>query len=103
MAKGTATESALGELHGKVAKVMTRALDQLEKQQDEWEQAQALDVVEPPPAVNPSLLSVMTKFLSDNKITCDPADSGAMSELEKKLAERRTKRRVGNVTHIFEE
>lgn len=104
-----AKESQLGALHEKVATVMVRILDQVEKAQDNFEQImEAVDTADEDlqeklkdlvmPEVSPAMLSAMTKFLSDNKITCLPEESKAMSDLEKELATKRTRRRpVGNI------
>jgi hypothetical protein len=97
--KGPATESTLGELHNKIAKVMTNALDKVITKQvtpDKDENGNDIDA-----PVNPALLSVITKFLAENKITCAPEIGNTMSDLEKKLAEKQaTRRRVGNVVHL---
>lgn len=101
-----AKESKLGELHEKVATVMVRILDQVEQAQDKFEQmVQQEDLSElVMPEISPAMLGAMTKFLSDNKITCLPEESDQMSELAKTLAQKRTKRRaVGNVVPFNEE
>ena len=95
-----ARESQLGALHEKVATVMVRILDQVAVAQDKFD-----DMVQNPdlqdlvlPEVSPAMLGAMTKFLSDNKITCVPEESEQMSELARTLAAKRTKRRaIGNV------
>lgn len=101
MTTNAATEAALGSLHGKVAKVMTRALDNIEAAQEAFDPTNTEAIV---PEVSPALLSVITKFLNENKITCTPEDSAEMSDLERTLAEKRTRRRprkqVGNVVHM---
>lgn len=111
MANGAASESVLGELHGKVAKVMTRALDQIGRAQDAFDEADETGSLEETLATRPevpaALLGVMTKFLNENKITCTPEDSESMSDMERALAEKRTRRRprrsVGNVVHAFDD
>lgn len=92
-----ASEGALGELHSKVAKVMSNALDVVEKAQEHWLEG---DADEPRPEVSAPLLSAITKFLNDNKISCVPEDSKEMSDLEKRLMAKR-KTSVGNVVHAF--
>lgn len=95
-----ATETKLGELHAKVATVMTNALDVVEKAQIGYLDADA-DDVGPMPEVSAPLLGVITKFLSDNKISCLIEESDAVGGLAATLAERRKNRRtVGNVVHI---
>lgn len=95
MTKKAATEAALGELHAKVAKVMADALTVYDIAQERYNAADSEDIEAP--VLNPALLSVMTKFLSDNKITCVPEESAGMSELEEKLKRRREKRSERNV------
>lgn len=97
-----ASESSLGELHNKVAKVMTKALDNFEAAQDAFDPSQEGSIL---PEVNASLLSVITKFLNENKITCAPEENEDMSILEQRLANklkggRRNRRQVGNVVHM---
>lgn len=97
--KGPATEGALGELHNKVAEVMSNALDKVIEHQDEPMVDKNGDTVEY--QLNPALLSVITKFLAENKITCAPEAGNAMSDLERKLADKAaTRRKVGNVTFL---
>ena len=101
MTTNAATESVLGELHNKIAKVMTKALDNFEAAQDAYDPLQEGSIL---PEPNASLLSVITKFLNENKITCAADESEAVSELEARLAGKRTGRRarrqVGNVVHM---
>lgn len=108
MTKGPATEGALGDLHSKVAEVMTNALRNIETAQMNWANTPVTDsddeLVMPhdPPEVNPALLSVMVRFLDSNKITCTTADSGALSDLERQLEEKRKRRGlkvVGGISH----
>lgn len=98
MTTKAATEEALGELHGKVAKVMSNALDVAEKAQEVYLEAEGEDIG-PPPEVPASLMSVITKFLADNKISCVPAESQGVSALEQRL-KNKNRRSVGNVVHL---
>lgn len=91
-----ATEEELGKLHNKVAKVMANALDVVEKAQENFLDAVEIDV--PVPEVSAPLLSVITKFLNDNKITCVPSESAGLSDLAERLKKKR--KRVGNVVHL---
>jgi len=106
---GKATESQLATLHGKVAEVMTAALDQsdraanlLDKYRSESFKegdklpADILRFLEDTKEVNPSLLTSATKFLKDNNISCDASEDSRVSELQEKL---RNKRK-GTVTSI---
>lgn len=107
-----ASESELGDLHSKVAKVMKRALEHTEVAQDLFdaviervsEDPESLDAeVLKPPVVNPALLSVITKFLDANKITCIPEAGNTMSELEEQLKRKRARKTVGSVVQLFDE
>ena len=101
MTTNAATESKLGALHAKVAQVMVNALDVVEKAQEVYLELPADDEnIGPAPEVSAPLLSAITKFLNDNKITCVAEDSEAMSELAEKLANKRKRRTVGNVVHL---
>ena len=104
MTKSAASEEALGELHTKVAKVMTRALDQIEKVQDVFDSIDEPELEQTVlrPEVSPAMLSAITKFLSDNKVTCNPAESADMSDLQKRLSTKR-RRSVGNVVAMHDE
>lgn len=97
-----ATEGKLGELHEKVAKVMTNAINKvIEKQEnpDVDDNGNEVDV-----AVNPALLSVAVKFLDANKITCAPEEGNSVDELRRALeGKQRTRKRVGNVVHLVED
>lgn len=95
-----APEEALGLLHAKVAKVMSGALQVFEHAQEEYLRGTHEDM--DMPEVNASLLSVITKFLSDNKITCVPEESGEVSDLAQRLKGKRT-RKVGNVLHLVQD
>ena len=99
MTTRAASESVLGELHRKIAKVMSDTLTVVEVAQDRYLEND--EAVEPPAQVSAALLSVMVKFLADNSITAAPEESTEMSELEKKLQERKNKRqKVANVSFM---
>lgn len=108
MTERAASETVLGELHSKVARVMTQALDVYDTAQeiylntarDKIEEGQVI----PEPVLSAPLLGVMTKFLADNKISCVPADSKELSDLEKRLKSKRKRvASVGNVVHLDHE
>lgn len=105
MTNKAATEGKLGSLHSKIADVMSNALDVTAKSQELYlEMADVTEDIGPPPEVSAPLLSVMVKFLNDNKISCQIEDSDAMSDLAAKLeARRKTRRQVGNVVHLDEQ
>lgn len=108
-----ATESKLGKLHERMADVMSGALEQHELEQEAYKAAieratEEDDLSLMPlsaPAINPSLLSVMERFLSNNKITCVPEEGNAMGDLEQKLEAKKQRRlkQVGNVVHLDED
>lgn len=98
MAKNTATESALGTLHEKVAKIMTNALDVMDEAQRRYLENDTVD--QEVPTVSAPLLGVIAKFLSDNSITCAPEESVELTGLEQRLAEKRKRKTVGGVTHL---
>lgn len=96
MSKNAADEEVLGSLHKRVAEVMIRALDVVETAQEIYINAEPEQKAEMTvPEVSASLLSAMTKFLADNKITCNPVEDKTQGELAKKLAARR--KSVGNI------
>lgn len=102
MSAKAATEGQLGELHHKVATVLTNALKVVEKAQEKYLLEEDVPLDMPLPEVSAPLLSVAAKFLADNKITCAPEESAALSDLDAQLAEKRAKRErkrltVGNV------
>lgn len=102
MSTGAAKEEVLGELHTKVAKIMVHALDQLDVAQDKFDEAIAdgtaiEDALPIRPDIPPALLSVMTKFLADNKITCNPAEENTTGALADRLSKKRVRKSVGNV------
>lgn len=99
MAKNSATEDELGLLHNKVAKVMSNALEVVDKAQEHYLEASEPD--DPPPEVSAPLLGVITKFLNDNKISCVPSESAGLSDLAERLKKKR--KRIGNVVHLTEE
>ncbi len=101
MTTKAANEGELGELQ---AKVMSDALTCVDIAQVKYIAAEdkelegLSDVI--PPMVSAPLLSVITKFLNDNKISCAPEDSKTMTELETRLANKRARKSVGNVVHL---
>lgn len=102
--KSAASEEILGMLHAKVAKVMASALEQIEQSQRVYDDLLAdatQDVVDEilskRPELSPALISAVTKFLADNKITCNPAEDENVSDLERRLASKKKRRAIGNV------
>lgn len=108
MSKNAATEAELGKLHEKVAKVMTNAIAQIEQAQAVYEaipdDVKVEQVLIEPPSLSAPLMGVITKFLSDNSITCAPEASTEMSGLERALrekAEKRGLRKAGNASNVI--
>lgn len=107
MTSKAATEEALGELHSKVAKVMTNAIDVIDASQEVYlqmvevakEDPESLLDIPKPPELSPALMGVMTKFLADNKISCIPEESQETSALATRLKNKQ-RRSVGNVVHL---
>lgn len=100
MSKGPATESELGDLHSKIAKVMINALDNIEAAQETWTPELEVDLPEVPPA----LLSVMVKFLDSNKITCAPEAGNSMSAIQQKLMNKaKTRKSIENIVYLNED
>lgn len=106
--KTKATDAILGEIHGKVAGIMLRTLDQtdgaeylLDQYREELPE-EVIDFLEKCSVISPALLKAVTQFLKDNSITCAIEDSDEMSELQKRLAEKKVRKRIGNVVPIEE-
>ena len=77
-----ANETALGDLHSKVADVLARMLD-----------GQALpsgERIEPSAAVITSAI----QFLKNNSVTCVPEQGDAIESLRAKIAQREERRKV---------
>lgn len=86
-----ATEETLGELHKKVAEVLSDALDGEEL--PAWTDPET-GVEQPAKRLAPSaaIIAAATKFLKDNEITCDVSNNKDLQELEDKMAKRRAMR-----------
>lgn len=105
MTNKAATEGELGDLHKAVAKIMSLTVRNLYKSQELFDEAleaakgdptAVMDIIVTRPEVSPAFLAAVTKFLADNKITCQVEDSKELSDTQKIIAEKQ-KRRVGNV------
>lgn len=106
MAKNAATEAIMGLLHAKVASVMVKALDNVEAAQTAFKDAlesgnedAVMEALGNMPEVSPALLSAVTKFLADNKITCQPEDDANLGGLAERLKAKQSGKRkaVGNI------
>jgi len=113
MSKSSATETLMGTLHSKVAAVMVRTLDGIELAQAAFEEAlkgddaqAVLDALGAMPQVSPAFLSAATKFLADNKITCQTDEDENIGGLAERLAKKREdarKKSVGNIIPFAQE
>ena len=102
MSKNSATENTLGSLHSKVAavfqKVLARyesrldALDALPDMHDIGEEVLAA-LMDDAAIPNPAMMSAITKFLKDNEISFDSQEITELNDQERRLAERREKRK----------
>ena len=99
-----ATEDQLAALHGKVAENMISALEQADEAtallvkyyDDKNLPSDVRKFLSKIQVVSPSLLTAITKFLKDNNISSDVTEDENLSELQKRLSEKRK----GNVTSI---
>lgn len=99
MAKGAATEKAMGNMHSLLARIYTKTLEKYEKQlialdtlaegEFESEMLEQLMAIQEP---NPAMLSAISKFLKDNEIMYDSEDVEKLSSQERRLQELRAKR-----------
>ncbi len=91
MAKNSANEATLGNLHAKVAGVFTKILDTYEQRIDNPpmdDDGDPMPEVEP----NPAMMGAITKFLKDNSISFDTEEIAALSDTEQRLVQRRKQR-----------
>ena len=96
MSKNAASEEVLGNLHQRVATAMIGVLDYVENGQKEYDVVADATLVRP--ELSPAMLSAMTKFLSDNSITANPAEDKTTNKLGEML--KRKRKAVGNVVPI---
>lgn len=88
-----ADETALGNLHTKVAEVLTDLLDGTPLPTGETDgDGNEITQTMPPSAAT---LTAAIQFLKNNNITCTPAKDNALGALEAKMAERKAKMRAG--------
>lgn len=104
MAKGAATENALGKMHNMLAQVFTRSLEKqlkvyeaLDKIPEGEIEAEMLELLSEMTEPNPAMLSAMSKFLKDNDIGMDSEQVEALNATERRLAEKREKRKRSGV------
>lgn len=100
MAKGAATETALGALHAKVAAVFTKVLSTYEARLDAVDSIDRdtitedvlMQLMDDGAMPNPAMLGAITKFLKDNEINFDSKEIEELSSQERRLADRRANR-----------
>ncbi|WP_448500708.1 hypothetical protein [Sphingomonas sp.] len=86
----TADETALGSLHDKVARTLTRLLDGTDLPTGEVDDDGNDIVTKMEPSA--AILTASIQFLKNNNITCQPAKDNALGELEAKLRESRNRK-----------
>ncbi|MEX3785581.1 MULTISPECIES: hypothetical protein [Paraburkholderia] len=77
----TASTDKLAELHAMVADTF-------------------MELVKDPELCNAAILGAATKFLKDNSITAVVEDNSTLTEMQKKIQERQSKRRFQNVVPL---
>jgi hypothetical protein len=82
------TEQELSELHGAVAKVLKRQIEEEITVVDEDGVSQRLNTA------SPATLGVAIKFLKDNNITTSIEDDENLGELDELLKSKREKRKL---------
>lgn len=110
MAKGAANESALGDLHAKLARIFTQVLETYERRLETMHQADdAVELTEDMVAAllnanlepSPAMLGAISKFLKDNSIAFDSEEIDVLSGTAQRLADRRTNRKgLVNLTDL---
>jgi len=92
-----ASESQVAEAHSRVTKVINKVLKIYEERLEEYEAGGSTEIfVEPSPA----FITVATRFLKDNQITCAPEDSEEVSELQARLAKKRDRKKLASVSPL---
>lgn len=99
-----ATEDKLGALHGSVADALLTSITQSSKAtalllKHEELPDEVRRFLEDCSEVHPSLLTVATKFLKDNNISCDASEDDSLSELEAELKKNRKRSKVSDVSY----
>ena len=97
MAKGAATEKALGALHAKLAAVFLKVLEKYEANLDAEVTGDNIadDMIAEVMAdamPNPAMLNAVAAFLKNNEIRFDDEQIGKISALKQSLEERRKNR-----------
>jgi len=91
-----ASEKALSELHGTVAKVLTAQVLQQQSVQELDEDGCPVDTGEMEYIASPALLAAAMKFLKDNDITADKKVDKNMDGLSKALQKKQKHSRLSS-------
>lgn len=89
-----ATESALGELHGAVARVLTAQIEHVEDETRINEDGELEHTGEQIHTASPATIAAAIKFLKDNQITCDVEQDENMSNLREALSKKQKRSRL---------
>ena len=101
MAKGAASENALGALHAKLAIIFTKVLETYEARLDMAQTAKTAEelsdemvsaLLDANLEPSPAMLSAISKFLKDNDIAFDSDEISKLSDTEERLKARRKRR-----------
>ncbi len=92
-----ATEEVLGQLHGKLAKAMMGALEDVVVTDSDT--GEVLTTI---PCTNPSLFTAIAKFLKDNEVTMQIEGNEALEQLKQRTEAARARRKLpdANITDI---
>jgi len=90
MVNKVATEQAVAETHGRITKVLNHVLKIYEQKLEEYENDPEGVFLEPSPA----MLTVASRFVKDNNITCQVEESQEMGDLQKRLEAKRKRGKV---------
>lgn len=91
-----ANEKKLGDLHGILAEVLANQVS--EKVIEVDADGKELTIY----TATPALLTVASRFLKDNDITCEVGDSKGLSDLKEELAKRKRRSDISKISHIDE-
>jgi hypothetical protein len=83
-----ASEVALGELHGAVARVLTEQITHKEEETRITDDGEVESTGQEVYTASPATIAAAIKFLKDNQITCDVEQEENMSNLKDALAKK---------------
>ena len=91
-----ATESALSELHGAVARTLTAVVSKQEEVIEYDAEGEEVHTGAMEYTVSPAMMAASIKFLKDNSITCDIEQSNNMGQLREALARKQKHSRLAD-------